>query len=484
MKHKPLIFLFLCLIITACRYAEASSNISQKKREKGLEHVDQYLSKGEIEKLKNISHKTYDKIQKRQVLQFADVVSMQHSGIESDTIIQILISTSSKFNLTSAQIVLLQNAGVSFKVINYMLRTNSLLVSETVTPENPPQPEPEKIVVTEPKTTLTEKKSPIWSLSMGALLEQVCITGSQYAYTKNGNASTSTAMPANGKTLQPSFDLDWGITAGIAHYFPEKSWSLNSRFDWIAARGKGSKSADGSNNIIPINIWRDQFFAELDADLGVAAYGRSNFKIDYYNLNIDLDRALYIDKNFTFEPHMGLKASFIYDRVTSTFTGNGSDTSLFSETDMGTNVLTREQKTNFWGVGPSMGFGSDWNIKSGLSLFFEGTASILIGKTFATDSVTYSAFESSSTYSASPNLTALSPTIQTLLGLKYSKSFWNDSQKVMVKLGWDSSFYWNQWNHVNTVSESTYSSSMDTFQLQEGNTFGLTGLMANLTWSF
>lgn len=321
-------------------------------------------------------------------------------------------------------------------------------------------------------------------ITAGFILEQVRVTGSQYAYTKNGNVLGASSLPASGKVLVPSFDLTCGVTAGLAYYFKDKNWTLKSRFDWISSTGKGSNSAESNSSVIPINIWRDQFIAGLNADLGVAGYGHSRFNVTYYNLNSYINRALYIDKNFTLEPNVGLKLSFIYDKVTSTFTGNGSDAAFSSSTQLNSNTLTRKQETHFWGIGPSIGLNSDWNIYHKLSLFFESTASILLGYSHAKDHVSYSAFSSSATSSSTPQLPVFSPTLQTLLGLKYERTFFQNSQKLIARLGWDSSFFWNQWNHINTVSEATFNSSLDSFQLQEGDTFGLTGLLGNLTWNF
>ena len=486
MKYKPLIFLSFSLLLVSCNnksetpptaMVESPKNISGKS-------ANQYLTYDDTIVLKRINSQTLNKIQKNEPLELIDIVSMQRSGIQADTIIQLLNITQSRFNLNTTEIIKLQNEGLPFKVISFMSRNNDLLADITIASEPLPQKNDYQKVPDSQSILLSGKTPPPFFISIGPLLEQVRISGSQYAYTKNGDVIGTTSLPASGDVLEPSFGLDWGITAGLGYYFENKNWSLKTRFDWIPARGNGSQKVNGSDNVIPINIWREQFFADLGADLGVAGYGRSHFKIDYFNLNIDLDKALYIDKNFTLEPHIGVKVSFIYDRITSTFSGNGSDTSLAEQTELNNNILTRMQKSNFWGVGPSVGFNSDWNIKGPLSLFFEGTGSILVGKSLAEDYVYYSAFGNSQTTSFSPNLPVLSPAIQGLIGLKYEKNFCNDSQKIMIKLGWDNSFYWNQWNHINTVSASTYDSSMDNFQLQEGNTFGLTGLLLNFSWSF
>lgn len=323
-----------------------------------------------------------------------------------------------------------------------------------------------------------------YSLTAGFILEQVRVTGAQYGYTKNGNAIGAAALPATGKVLVPSFDLTWGVTASLACYFDNKDWTLKSKFDYLSSTGDGKESQDSDSNVIPINIWRDQFIANLNADLGVAGYGKSHFDTDYYNLNIDFNRELYIDNHFTLEPKMGLKLSFIYDKVTSTFTNNGSGSGFSTSSNLGTNELKRIQDTNFWGIGPSMGLNSAWNIGKGFSMIFEGTTAILLGYSKASDKVSYSGNIASSTSSSTPHLAVLSPTIQTLLGLKYETALSDNTQKIMLKLGWDTAFYWNQRNHINVVSETTFNSSLDTFQLAEGDTFGLTGLLLNLTWSF
>jgi hypothetical protein len=335
-----------------------------------------------------------------------------------------------------------------------------------------------------PRLLAPEESGNNYFITAGFLLEQVRMTGTQYAYTKNGNALGATALPARGQILEPSFDLDWGVTVGLAHYFCNKNWTLHSRFDYLQSTGSANNSAGFNSNIVPIHLWRDQFFAALNTDLGVAGTGISNFTVSYYNLNIDVDRDLYIDENFSLSPHVGLKLSFIYDHVVTQFTGSGSDTVFSNLTDLNANVLTRTQKANFWGIGPSFGIDSDWYLFCDVSLFFEGTAAVLLGYSQASDAVVYSALFASSTSSSSPSLPLFSPAVQTLLGLKYERLIYCDTQKVIAKLGWDTSMYWNQWNHINTISESAFNSSLDTFQISEGNTFGLTGLLFSLTWNF
>lgn len=338
---------------------------------------------------------------------------------------------------------------------------------------------------TEPRMLLPPKKD-IYrgSIHVGLIAEQIHVTGSQYAYTKNGNAVGAGALPANGKVLIPTFDMACGVTGGLDCYFDEKNWGVTSRFDWLSTTGRGNAHPGEYENVIPVDIWRDQLFSSLFADLGVAGNGRSRFEVTYYNVNLDLNRVLYVDSNFSLEPHMGIKLAFIYDKVNTQFSGNGADAALSPVLHMDGNKLHREQKTNFWGFGPSTGFNSKWSISHGFSLFFEGTASILLGYTKAKDEVSYSGISTSKTYASSPDIPTYSPTLQTLLGLKYEWEYCKKHQKFSARLGWDSAFFWNQWTHINVVSESTFNSSLDTFQLQQGDTFGLSGLLFDVNLAY
>jgi hypothetical protein len=124
MKYTSLIFLLLSILSTGCaNKSEDSITTNFKKRATNREEAaSQYLTRGDIEVLQRVSNKTLDRIQKGQLLEFSDIISMQRSGIQTDTMIQVLLFTHSKFNLTTTEIIQLQTEGVPFKVINFMIR--------------------------------------------------------------------------------------------------------------------------------------------------------------------------------------------------------------------------------------------------------------------------------------------------------------------------------------------------------------------------
>ncbi|MBI5274190.1 MAG: hypothetical protein HY860_03960 [Chlamydiales bacterium] len=66
---------------------------------------------------------TLDRIDNNQQLSYDDVIKMSKSGLSDDTIIGMIQKTNSHYKMTTDKVQELENAGVSQKVINYMIST-------------------------------------------------------------------------------------------------------------------------------------------------------------------------------------------------------------------------------------------------------------------------------------------------------------------------------------------------------------------------
>ncbi|MCF7851797.1 MAG: hypothetical protein K9M07_00985 [Simkaniaceae bacterium] len=75
------------------------------------------------ERLERDNPQTLRRIDNEQQLSVDDVIAMTQAGVESNTIIELIKQSNSKFYLTSPQVIKLKNAGVSNKVIDYMIST-------------------------------------------------------------------------------------------------------------------------------------------------------------------------------------------------------------------------------------------------------------------------------------------------------------------------------------------------------------------------
>ena len=71
--------------------------------------------------MQRTSPRTVDRMDRREPLTVNDVIKLSQGGVSDESIIRYLQQTGSAYNLSQAQIRRLQDAGVSQRVINYMV---------------------------------------------------------------------------------------------------------------------------------------------------------------------------------------------------------------------------------------------------------------------------------------------------------------------------------------------------------------------------
>jgi outer membrane lipoprotein SlyB len=104
-------------------------------------------------RLKAQAPQTYVKVDQGQPLAIADVKAMAKAGISEDVIINQINNSRTVYHLSAADIIDLRDAGVTDKVVNYMIDTpatvgaNTATTSEVVVQQAPPPPPVETVVV-------------------------------------------------------------------------------------------------------------------------------------------------------------------------------------------------------------------------------------------------------------------------------------------------------------------------------------------------
>lgn len=73
--------------------------------------------------LEQLSPRTIHRIDERKSLTVHDIIKLSEGGISDQSIIRYIRETRSKYSLSQVQIKRLQNAGVSPRVINYIIET-------------------------------------------------------------------------------------------------------------------------------------------------------------------------------------------------------------------------------------------------------------------------------------------------------------------------------------------------------------------------
>lgn len=104
-------------------------------------------------RLRSQSPQTYQRVEQGQPLGLADVKAMAKAGISDEVIISQIRTTHTVYHLSAADIIELNGAGVSQKVIDFMINTATSAntgarpTAEVVVQQAPPPPQPETIIV-------------------------------------------------------------------------------------------------------------------------------------------------------------------------------------------------------------------------------------------------------------------------------------------------------------------------------------------------
>jgi outer membrane lipoprotein SlyB len=98
---------------------------------------------------------TYVKVDQNQPLAVADVKALAKAGISEDVIINQIKNSHTVYHLSAADIIDLRDAGVTDKVVNYMIDTPATVgantaTTSTVVVQQPPPPPPVETVVVAP----------------------------------------------------------------------------------------------------------------------------------------------------------------------------------------------------------------------------------------------------------------------------------------------------------------------------------------------
>jgi outer membrane lipoprotein SlyB len=102
-------------------------------------------------RLRQQAPQTYVKVDQGQPLSVADVKALAKAGISEDVVISQIRNSHTIYHLSTADIIDLRDAGVTDKVVNYMINTPSTAgdtaSASTVVQQAPPSPPVETVVV-------------------------------------------------------------------------------------------------------------------------------------------------------------------------------------------------------------------------------------------------------------------------------------------------------------------------------------------------
>ncbi len=315
-----------------------------------------------------------------------------------------------------------------------------------------------------------------FNINIGFILEQMRLTNTDFGYISNTQTGVYNSLTQDVSMLRPSFGLSWGITAGAGYYFEHDNWYGDIKFDWLSSKGSRNICAE-NYQIVPTKIWKKQLLlgqstaTQSNVDFFYSNGVKSNFKINYFEGEIGLNRATYVSKKLSVEPFFGIKTAFIYYANKTEFF---NDTTLYNSLSY---KVSGEKKCDFYGVGPMFGVNSKWALFEGCSLFCDNNVGLLFGENdnhnnLFVDNVIQTSSKQESHVAA--------PVIRIKIGFQHDKPIFDNTQNLTFRVALDTSHYWNQYQHTDVFNET----QNPTFHSVDTGTLSLIGLFADFGWDF
>jgi len=303
--------------------------------------------------------------------------------------------------------------------------------------------------------------------NVGLIYEQMRVSNTLAAYKQHVGPEDGTSwdptynytMYNYGFNMEPGFKFAMGYEPGY------DDWSLKASFEWLRSQGTFGEE-NTTANLLESYFDNSSSYQNANATLD----------IDYFLLDVYLARGSYISNKFALEPVAGIKASWLYYDKEAIFATNGTLTAKQS--------FLIVAKTDFWGVGPMVGLNSTYHMSAGWSIFSLSDLSLLLGQNKLVNYrgiVTVETVPGNTKVSTTTDV--ICPTVRAVLGVQYERYVMCDAQHLVLRAGFDSRYYFNQYP-VTTMHQDTASSSPYVPSIIENGSFGMVGLLLDLGWSF
>ena len=330
--------------------------------------------------------------------------------------------------------------------------------------------------------------------TVGLIAQQIIISGTDVCLTNETTIlDTFSNAPLyaleSHKINSIKFDLDVGLKLGLSYNFNHDHWMASANFEWINSKGTYNNSILGrSSYAIPTNN-AAIYYRPGESILPIQFQKvESYLKVNHNLLNLYLSKGSYFTDNFSFMPYGGLKVSWIEYTGEQNFSEDGSEQEYIMPAET---YWKRSSSIHFWGIGPMAGIEAMYHVVEGWSILSSLQGSVLIGERnfSANQGLSNGNTFTQNILNTQNKITTLSPTISSLLGLKYSQLVLENTQHLTLFIGFDGRVYFNQYptlyfgtynGIVNT--NISYPSTQPSFLAN--NLFGMIGCTIDVTWSF
>lgn len=350
-------------------------------------------------------------------------------------------------------------------------------------------------------TARPETKNTRWFAFMDAIYWHPKMGGTEYAITYNPEdffdlefnnddepvrIVFALSHRPHGDVKENDFSWDLGLKAGIGYKTPHDAWDILARYTWF-----DSHSTKQTGKDYPAALMPQKVYMPFTPDLNAVNHAKSTVDIGYNNVDLELGRSFFLSKDFSFNPYIGLKGTWLDIRQKTHYvrTAEYSILSLFFEYE--SPDFKADTKSNFWGFGPRVGFESKYYLNHGFNFFGDFSASILYGffRTSQKDEIPnlvlgglldpeitdnfeelFNFILSAPSRDLKHKFHRFVPYAHMWLGLEWNKYLFDKKRHIRLKAGYEVQYYWRA-NQMEEAGGEAASISIDEINLDPQNPF-------------
>lgn len=280
----------------------------------------------------------------------------------------------------------------------------------------------------------------------------------------NPTAGTFTTTSVSARVANPNFSYGPGFKVALGVNLEYDNWDFVAEYTWFHKTSRSS--ADISNRCnLPVTSW---LFPNRVMPVGLTGRNDSEhaytsasqkwrLKLDF--LDLSLGRSYYNGTRLTFRPFFGARGAWIRQKLKTTYNEQITVADVATVAIVGSNPLfsqTQTGRTISWGLGPRLGFESNWMVGCGFRLVGNANADVLYTRYNVTSraTLTSEAFSTGElptliTGSSSANLRQkhidlLRPHVDVEMGLGWGSYFDNNNWHVDLSATYGYQVFWDQ----------------------------------------
>jgi hypothetical protein len=251
---------------------------------------------------------------------------------------------------------------------------------------------------------------------------------------------TSTSDSFSNDLLPVNFGWDPGFRVGLGYEMNHDSWDTQFSYTWFYTHGKDAISG-GPGSVHSTFV--GAFYVDNPTGQNLSGLSYESATIDWtihFNMfDWELGRDFWISKALSFRPFLGIKGGWIDQSIhTKWYNPNLSGAQLF-------HIGTENIKNDFWGVGPSGGINTEWNLLKGqneLYLFGDFSGAMMWGHWAFAD--VYENDLPQKVTNSLRNINSGASMFRTFMGFGWDYTSDKNRYRFSTKLGYEMQFWLDQ----------------------------------------